>query len=86
MAKYDPSFEYLAYAEDCAVEMTFADIEHVGGPLPASASKHPAWWANEAEGGRHGQTHACKAERQVEWIDPARRRVRFSAARRPGAS
>ncbi len=81
MGKYDPLFEYLCRADDGRLEMTFSDIERLVGPLPASASAHPAWWANEAEGGRHFQARAwLNAGRQVESVDRIGPRVVFSAA------
>ncbi len=43
MAKYDPLFDYLCRADDGPLEMTFDDIERLVGPLPMSASTHPAW-------------------------------------------
>lgn len=43
MGKYDPLFEYLSRAGDGPVELHFDEIERLVGPLPASASKHPAW-------------------------------------------
>ena len=82
MGKYDPLFEYLCRAGDGPVELHFDEIERLVGPLPASASKHSAWWANEAVGGRHVQAHAwVNAGREVESVDPASRRVRFTGAR-----
>jgi hypothetical protein len=59
--------------------MTFDDIERLVCPLPMSASTHPAWWANEAEGGRHVQARAwLNSGRKVPSVD---RTVVFSAAR-----
>lgn len=81
MAKYDPLFEYLCQAGDGPLELTFDEIEHLVGPLPTSATKYPAWWANEAEGGRHVQARAwLSAGREVEAVDLQARRVRFTAA------
>jgi hypothetical protein len=82
MAKYDPLFEHLCRSGDGPVEMSFDEIEALVGPLPATASRQRAWWANEAAGGRHVQAHAwVNAGRQVESVDVDRRRVRFSGAR-----
>ena len=81
MAKYDPLFDYLCRADDGPLEMTFDDIEQLVGPLPMSASTHPAWWANEAEGGRHVQARAwLNSGREVQSVDRTGRRVVFSAA------
>lgn len=69
---------YLRRAGEGLVELRLDKISRLVGPLPASA--HPAWWANEAEDGRH--VHAwVNAGRQVESVQPGRRQVRFSAAR-----
>ena len=81
MAKYDPLFEFLCRSGDGPIELSFDEIERLVGPLPASASKYPAWWSNEAAGGRHVQSHAwLNAGREVESVDRGRRRVRFGAA------
>ena len=83
MAKYDPLFRHLVTADAAKpVEMTFDDIERLVGPLPASATKYSAWWNNERLDTTHVQALAwLNAGREVELIDRAARRVRFSAAR-----
>ena len=82
MGKYDPLFEYLCRADDGPLVMTFNDIERLVGPLPVSAVVHPAWWANESEGGGHVQARAwLNAGREVESVDRTGRRVVFSEAR-----
>ena len=83
MAKYDPLFRYLVAANAAAaVEMTFDGIERLIGPLPASATKYSAWWNNERLDTTQVQALAwLNAGREVEFIDRAARRVRFSAAR-----
>ncbi len=46
---YDRLYEYLRRvpAHVASVTLSFAEIEQiVGGPLPPSARRHPAWWAN----------------------------------------
>ena len=81
MAKYDPLFEYLCKAGDEPVTLGFDEIEKLVGSLPASATKYPAWWANEAGEGRHVQAKAwLNAGREVESVDTAARRVRFGSA------
>jgi CBS domain-containing protein len=38
------------------VQLSFEQIEKlIGGPLPASASEHRAWWANDSQGHPHSQ-------------------------------
>ncbi len=52
MAKYDPLGDYLAARPEVVVRLSFGDITRIiAAALPASASKHPAWWANERDGG-----------------------------------
>ncbi len=81
MGKYDALFEHLCRAGDGPVEMTFEEISQLVGGLPASAQRWPAWWGNEAAGGRHVQARAwLEAGREVEQVDRQARRVRFSAA------
>jgi hypothetical protein len=51
MAKYDPLHEQLASRTESVLKLSSAEIERIlGEPLPASARKHQAWWANEFEG------------------------------------
>jgi hypothetical protein len=83
MAKYDPLFRHLVTADaTMPIEMTFDEIERLVGPLPASATKYSAWWNNEQLDTAHVQALAwLNAGRQVESVDRAARRVRFTAAR-----
>ena len=79
MSKYDPLFEHLCRAGDGPVEMRFADIDRLVGGLPASATKYPAWWANEIRGS-HVQAKAwLEAGRQIDRIDLHAQHVWFSA-------
>ena len=81
VAKYDALLEHLCRADDGPVEMTFDEIDRLVGGLPASATSWPAWWANETAGSRHVQARAwLDSGREVESVDRAGRRVRFSAA------
>lgn len=81
MAKYDPLFEQLCSAPAEPVEMTFTQVAQLVGGLPESARKHQAWWSNEQDG-RHVQAKAwLEAGREVEFVDRASGRVRFSAPR-----
>ena len=48
--KYGPLYGHLLTLADDQWDATFREVEAVlGGPLPASARKHPAWWS------KHGQ-------------------------------
>ena len=51
MAKYDPLLVFLDAQSAAQLKLSFAEIERIlGAPLPASARRHPAWWANERVG------------------------------------
>ena len=63
-----------------AVEMTFEEIGRLVGGLPASAAKWPAWWANETAGSTCPGSCVARLGSEVESVDRARGRVRFSAA------
>ena len=81
MGKYDPLLKHLCAVPDNELVMTFDEIANIVGGLPRSAEQHPAWWANEAPGGRHVQARAwLDAGRQVVELDRAGRWVRFSRA------
>jgi hypothetical protein len=82
LAKYDPLFRYLCTIGDEPVELTFDEIERLVGPLPQSATQHREWWSNEHGDTRHVPAKAwLNAGRQVDSVDRAGRRVRFTAAR-----
>jgi hypothetical protein len=82
VAKYDGLFEHLCRAGDGPITLGFDEIEQMVGQLPASATKYPAWWGNDAGAGGHVQAKAwLNSGREVESVDIAARRVRFSAAR-----
>lgn len=64
MSKYDSIPQYLDRKGVDAVSLTFTEIERVlGGPLPPSARKHQAWWANESSGAHVN----AKAWRRAGW-------------------
>ena len=57
-SKYDRLYQHLNGKTVRSVTLSFRAIERIiGGPLPASARKHSAWWANDT-GGTHVQSHA----------------------------
>jgi hypothetical protein len=61
-AKYEPLRKHLAGLHEPLVRLTFVQIEQIiGTPLPASARRHNAWWAN----GGHAHSSA--------WIGAGRR-------------
>ena len=48
MNTYDPLHDHLAMQRGSEVRLTFDEIERlIGQPLPASARKYQALWANE---------------------------------------
>ena len=78
MSRYEPLAQFLAAKKSDSWDATFEEIERrLGAPLPRSAYKYPAWWANQSGPG-HSQTRGW---RSVGWrpcgLDLERRRVRF---------
>ncbi len=58
-SKYDRLYDHLNGKTVRSVTLSFRAIEKIiGAPLPASARKHSAWWANETGETRHVQSHA----------------------------
>jgi hypothetical protein len=61
MKKYSALSQHLAQIEVDFVELGFSQIEEIiGGPLPGSARRHLAWWANETAG-THSWAHLWRA-------------------------
>jgi hypothetical protein len=82
MSRYEPLAQFLAAKKADTWDATFQDVEaRLGAPLPKSAYKYPAWWANQTGPG-HSQTRGW---RSVGWrtcgLDLERRRVRFERER-----
>jgi len=78
MSRYQPLADFLESHKASRWDATFADIERqLGFPLPKSAHKYPAWWANQ-KGAGHSQTQGW---RSVGWrtcqVDLEGRRIRF---------
>lgn len=87
MSRYQPLADFLAGKKELEWNATFAEIEaQLGFPLPDSAYKYPAWWANQTGAG-HSQT---KGWRSVGWktrdLDLERRRIRFEREARAMAA
>jgi hypothetical protein len=83
VAKYDPLRAELLRRSG-AVEMTFAEIAELVGELPPSAYEHGPWWFDRSADTTHVQAHAwLSLGRNVEDLDLAAQRVRFSAPRSP---
>ena len=82
MSRYEPLAQFLAAKKVDVWEASFEEIEaRLGAPLPESAYKYPAWWANQSGPG-HSQTRGW---RSVGWrtcgLDLEGRRVRFERDR-----
>lgn len=78
MGKYDPLFHHLAAKADVQWTASFAEIEAVlGFPLPDSASRYPAWWANQTGGGHSQSGSWQQAGWQTSNLDLDRKRVEF---------
>jgi Bacterial antitoxin of type II TA system, VapB len=82
MSSYQPLADHLASRKEDSWDASFGEIEQkLGRPLPPSAYRHNAWWANQTGPG-HSQTHGW---RSVGWktakLDLEGRRVRFERER-----
>jgi hypothetical protein len=82
MSSYKPLADYLARRKGDQWDASFDDVERaLGRPLPQSAYRYNAWWANQTGPG-HSQTQGW---RSVGWrtskLDLERKRVRFERER-----
>lgn len=79
--RYRPLYEHLQQLDGPRWQATFAQVEQIlGAPLPASARRHPAWWANST--GSHPHARAWLAVGfHITDVHPAAERVTF--VRRP---
>ena len=70
VSKYRPLLQYLAKTDALFLKLSFAEIEKIlGAPLPQSARRYFAWWANE-EDGMHVQAESwMDAGFQTEKLD-----------------
>ena len=77
-SKYAPLTEYLRGRAEPVVELNFAELDALVGGMPASARRHPAWWAISRTAHDHARA----------WLDAERRAsprfnegcVRFTSA------
>jgi hypothetical protein len=78
MGKYEPLAAHLSARDTDSWSASFAEIETVlGTGLPPSAHKHPAWWANQRDGG-HSQAQGWQSVGWQVWsVDFKRKRVEF---------
>ncbi len=76
--KYEPLHRFLIEHGLGPAELDFRQVADMVGGLPPTAYKRPEWWANNDD--RHVQARAwLEAGRQVEDVDLAAQRVRFTA-------
>jgi hypothetical protein len=85
-ASYQSLADFLREHPEDKWDARFEEVERVlRRPLPGSAYRHQAWWANQAGPG-HSQTHGW---RSVGWrttkLDLEGRRVRFERETAPPA-
>jgi hypothetical protein len=78
MSRYEPLAQFLDKRSEPIWQTNFDEIEHIlGFPLPPSAHRYPAWWANQ-RGKGHSQVAGW---RESGWrtckIDLERRMVTF---------
>lgn len=81
MGKYDPLRDYLAQCGNDDVTLSFSDIESmIGRPLPPSALRYDAWWANIGDSAltRHSHAKSWYAAGYQAQVNRAEKTVRFS--------
>ncbi len=78
MSRYEPLAQFLDSRTNSVWQAKFSEIEKVlGFPLPASAYRYPAWWANQ-RGNGHSQTAGWKSVGwQTRALNLAERKVTF---------
>lgn len=82
MGKYEPLRRHLENLDSPHWDVEFSDIEKVlGFPLPASAYRHSAWWANETHGSHSHARGWQDAGWETQSVDLAARKLRFRKAR-----
>lgn len=63
-SRYDALSTYLTKQPERSVTLSFETVEGIlGGPLPASARRHRAWWGNDLGPGRQS-----RGWRGVGWV------------------
>lgn len=82
MGKYDPLSYFLKAASKDVIEASFEQVEKIlGFPLPPSAYRHQAWWANETQGSHSHARSWQDAGWETSQVNTERRRVRFERRR-----
>ncbi len=78
MSKYDPLKFHLIQSQESIIHLSFAQIERIlDAPLPNSAFRHNAWWANEVEGTHSHSDSWMDAGYRTESLDLNATRVTF---------
>jgi hypothetical protein len=81
-SKYDALRDTLLAFDETATTMTFSEVAELVGPLPQSAWRHQAWWANEAAGSHVQARSWLSAGFRVDGVDQNNGWVRFRRDRR----
>ena len=83
--KYAPLYSHLIARDGAFWHATFHEIESVlGFDLPASAKRHPAWWANQEPGRSHALAWQAAGWRTRD-LNLTAETVTFERAGNPGA-
>jgi hypothetical protein len=76
-SKYDALRDTLLAVDETVASMTFSEVAELVGPLPQSAWRHQAWWANEAAGSHVQARSWLSAGFRVDGVDQQNGWVRF---------
>lgn len=80
MGRYDPLRDYLVQCGSDEITLSFTDIESIiGRPLPPSALKYDAWWANIGDSvfNQHSHAKSWHAAGYKAQVNRAGKTVRF---------
>lgn len=87
MSRYEGLFEHLQHRAGTTWRAEFDQIERIiGAPLPNSAFRHPAWWANQSGAGHIQSSAWQKAGWKTTKLDLERRCVTFERQNRAARS
>ena len=81
VSKYNPLLQYLARSDVLYLKLSFAEVEKIlGAPLPQSARRYSAWWANNQDGGHVQAASWLDVGYHTENLDLNARTVSFRRA------
>ena len=81
MSKYEPLTKFLDARDDAVWEADFSAIENIlGMPLPNSAYRFPAWWANQQGKGQSQKAGWQDAGWRTAKLNLEQRTVQFERA------